>query len=217
MKSKFQILCFLVFSTAFFISCSDDDSNDDGGDINSGESLPVESFSNLHAPQQGGRGTPISGAFTKFSFATGAVTESETDWDIAFRATTIAVNGGVQTGTDDEPDRTGNAAITLVRSAFDDVTEAPETSEFTQDSANGFAITPVSDQGWYNYNRDENLVTPLVGRILVIRTHDGKYAKMEILSYYKDAPTEPDSSTDEERYYTFKYVYQADGSLSFVD
>ena len=213
MKSKFQILCFLIFSTVLFISCSDDDSNDD----DSGEPIAVETFSNLHAPQQGGRGTPISGAFTKFSFTTGDITESETEWDIAFRGTTIAINGGVQTGTNDEPDRTGNGAVTIVRETFENVTETPDASLFLQDSATGFAITPVSDQGWYNYNRDENLVTPLAGRVLVIRTHDGKYAKVEILSYYKDAPSRPDASTDEERYYTFNYVYQADGSLSFVN
>ncbi|WP_340066083.1 HmuY family protein [Ascidiimonas aurantiaca] len=213
MRSRFQLLCFLVFSTVFFVSCSDDDSND--GD--SGEPIAVETFSNLHAPQQGGRGTPISGAFTKFSFATGDITQSETDWDIAFRGTRIAVNGGVETGTDDEPTRTGNAAIALVRSTFEGVTEAPEASLFLQDSANGFALTPLSDQGWYNYDGSQNLVTPLAGRVLVIRTHDGKYAKMEILSYYKDAPSQPDPSTDEERYYTFRYVYQADGSLSFVN
>jgi len=42
---------------------------------------------------------------------------------------------------------------------------------------------------------------------LVIRTHDDKYAKVEILSYYKDAPAEPDGFVDESRFYTFNYVY----------
>jgi hypothetical protein len=42
---------------------------------------------------------------------------------------------------------------------------------------------------------------------LVFRTHDGKVAKVEILSYYRDAPAQPNAFTDEARFYTFRYVY----------
>ena len=52
-----------------------------------------------------------------------------------------------------------------------------------------------------------NIVSPLPGKILVFRTHDGKYAKVEILSYYQDNPTSPDGFADPARYYTFNYVY----------
>ena len=83
-----------------FNSCSDDDSV---------PLLEVESetISNLHAPQSGGQGQPVSGVFTKFNFATGQTTTSDTDWDIAFRGTSIIVNGGNTLGTTDEPNRTG--------------------------------------------------------------------------------------------------------------
>jgi len=50
--------------------------------------------------------------------------------------------------------------------------------------------------------------------VLVIRTHDGKYAKLEILSYYENA--EPNATFDNYRYYTFDYVYQPnEGETSF--
>ena len=39
---------------------------------------------------------------------------------------------------------------------------------------------------------------------------------MEILSYYKDAPENPDAYTDETPYYTFNFVYQPnEGVTSF--
>ena len=48
--------------------------------------------------------------------------------------------------------------------------------------------------------------------VLVIRTADGTYAKVRILSYYKGAPETPDVATDEARYYTFEFRHQPDGS-----
>ena len=73
---------------------------DDGPDLQDIQSVTVE---DLHAPQEGGQGQPISGQFTKFDFETGSETNSETDWDIAFRGTSIIVNGGISLGTNDEP------------------------------------------------------------------------------------------------------------------
>lgn len=162
---------------------------------------------NLYAPQTGGQGQgEIGGEFTKFSFATGDITESETEWDIAFRGTTIAVNGGIQTGTNQEPPRDGNAAAVIVDGIFNEVNSA-EGLTFVQDADAAFAIPTGSDNGWYNYNFMTNLVTPIPGKILIFRTYDGRFAKVEILSYYENAPTNPDGFTDPARYYTFNYVY----------
>lgn len=168
--------------------------------------LVAQTVSNLEAPQTGGQGEPIGGVFTKFSFETGTVTDSETAWDIAFRGTTIAVNGGAATGTADEPVRNGDAAASIENGTFSEVSSADGLS-FIQDADGAFAIPAGSDQGWYNYNPATFTVTPIPGKILVFRTHDGKYAKVEILSYYRDAPAQPDAFTDESRVYTFRYVY----------
>ncbi|MFT6934232.1 MAG: hypothetical protein ACJAUQ_000617 [Maribacter sp.] len=161
---------------------------------------------NISAPQTGGQGQPIGGPFVKFSFETGAVTDSATEWDIAFRGTTIAVNGGVLTGTSEEPERNGNAAAGIVDGIFTEVLSA-EGISFAQDADAAFAIPTGSDNGWYNYNFMTNLVTPIPGKILVFRTHDDKVAKVEILSYYEDAPVNPDGFADSSRFYTFNYVY----------
>ena len=200
MKTIFRSVTITCILLAFAACSSDDDNNPD--------LVAVESStaSNIPAPQTGGQGEPVGGPFTKFSFATGAVTTSDTEWDIAFRGTTIAVNGGTETGTDEEPERNGDAGVSIANGTFADITSADGLT-FSQDASGAFAIASGSDNGWYNYNPDTFTITPIPGKILVFRTHDGKYAKVEILSYYKDAPTEIDAMADEARFYTFNYVY----------
>lgn len=167
--------------------------------------LPISGkMENLHAPQIGGP-SDASGLFTKFDFATGQTTTSETDWDIAFRGTTIIVNGGVSSGTTDEPVRNGEAGVYIATGTLEDVTTV-DTSLFVQDSATGFAITTGSGNGWYNYaGFPTHLITPIPGRILVFKTRNGLYAKVEVLSYYKDLDS---SNSNNRRHYTFNYVYQ---------
>lgn len=198
MKMTPKLLTLLFIATAF-ISCSDDDNEPVL------EAVESKTVSNIAAPQTGGQGQPVGGPFAKFSFATGAVTTSDTEWDIAFRGTTIAINGGEVTGTDDEPARNGNAGASIASGTFASVTETSGLT-FIQDADGAYAIAIGSDNGWYNYNPQVNQIAPIPGKVLVFRTHDDKYAKVEILSYYKDAPAQPDADS-ESRFYTFNYVY----------
>ena len=170
----------------------------------------------LHAPQEGGQGQPISGLFAKFDFESGLLTESDSEWDVAFRGTSIIVNGGTSLGSADEPERTGDAGVYIFDGTMAEMT-AVETSLIIQDSADGYAITSGSGNGWYTYaGAPTYLISPTPGKILVFRTRDGKYAKMEILSYYLGAPENPDAFSDPSRYYTFNYVYQPnEGVLEF--
>ena len=199
MKSTFKFLTlFLLVVT--FTACDNDD------DEPRLEAVESKTATNVPAPQTGGQGQPVGGAFTKFSFETGAVTTSETDWDIAFRGTDIAVNGGAVTGTNDEPERNGNAGISVETGTFASIVDAANIT-FAQDADGAYAVPAGSDNGWYNYaGPPTHVISPVPGRVLVIRTHDGKYAKVEILSYYKDAPTAPDAES-ESRFYTFNYLY----------
>ena len=192
----------------FILSCSDDD---DAAPLAEVESTTV---SNLFAPQEGGQGQPTSGEFTKFDFETGQVTTSDTEWDIAFRGTTIAVNGGTETGTIDEPMRTSDAGILILDGIFSEITEVPETATFAQDNQDGFAIPTGSGNGWYNYDFATNILSPIPGKIFVVKTTDDKYAKIEFLSYYEDAPTDIDPFVDEARYYTFRYSYNPNDGLT---
>jgi hypothetical protein len=139
-----------------------------------------------------------AGVFTKFNFEKGTIVTDDT-WDIAFRGTTIIVNGGVKVGLSDEPTRTGMGAISMQTGALKEILSAPNNSEFKQDQLNVLAL-PKST--WYSYNRQNHQISPVAGKVLVIKTRNEHYVKMEILSYYKDQDTSKDS-----RYYSFNYVY----------
>ena len=199
----------LVTLTLILASCNKDDDN------NSTQlELEFKTISNLYAPQSGGQGEPVSGPFTKFDFASGQTTTSETDWDIAFRGTSIIVNGGTSLETVDEPDRTGEASVYITNGTLESITTV-ETSLLSQDLATGYAIPSGSGNGWYTYaGPPTHLIIPIPGKILVFKTRDNHYAKVEILSYYKDAPTNPDALEDETPYYTFNYFYQPNAGVT---
>ncbi len=157
-------------------------------------------------------GQPLgtTGRFTLYNLRdnkTVANTDSATNkWDVGFRGTTIIVNGGAI--------RSGQGGAYVHTGTFEEFTTVPTSATFGQDqSATSLAIVAASGRGWYNYNAPANLITPIPGRVLVIRTGDGKFAKMEILSYYENAPTTVDPNRDRQRFYTFRYVYQPDGSM----
>lgn len=194
---KLLILSIMLIS---FSNCEDD-----GPNLQDIQSVSIE---DLYAPQEGGQGQPISGTFARFDFETGLQTESETEWDVAFRGTSIIVNGGTSLGTTDEPERTGDAGVYIFDGTMAEMV-AVETSLIIQDSSSGYAIQSGSGNGWYTYAGPPTyLINPTPGKILVFRTRDGKYAKMEILSYYLGAPENPDAFSDPSRYFTFNYVYQ---------
>lgn len=163
-------------------------------------------------------GTPPtgSGKFTFFNLSTGQIvprTDSATNkWDIAFRGTTILTNNGTS--------GPGNGGGFVFQGLFDDLKTIPSDSTFYTDNAPVYAIKTGSNKGWYNYDGANNLINPIPGRVLVIKTATGKYAKVEISNYYKGGATPAASATDEiklteQRYYTFRYTYQPNGTTTF--
>ena len=142
-----------------------------------------------------------------FSFATGDTVpiadSATTKWDIGFKTTTIIFNGGTS--------GPGNAGVIIKDALFSEVKVADE-SGYVQDNASAKAIPTGSDNGWYNYSGDPtHLITPLAGKVFVVKTATGNYAKFQVISYYKDAPATP-VYTEGSKYYTIRYVYQPDGS-----
>jgi hypothetical protein len=213
---KKQVLLTLgLIGVLTFTACSKEDSNPP--EDNQNDSILV---SNLHAPQDTDytQNPPVaSGPFVKFDFSTGAITTSETDWDIAFRGTSILVNGGSSSGIVDAPERNGNAGAYIVDGIFDEISSI-NTSAFAQDGPDGLAIPTGSGNGWYTYDGSQLTIRPIPGKVIVLRTADDKYAKVEILSYYKDAPEviTDQIALNDLRYYTFNYVYQDDaGAVGF--
>jgi hypothetical protein len=136
------------------------------------------------------------GRWRYFSFRLGSVIDNAgpTDWDLAFRRYQIIANGG--------PRFAGRGGVLdLGRVAFTDVTSVPETGyQVTEGDAEprNPAIT-----GWYSYSYFSHLLTPKA-RVWAVRLADGRYAKVEFVSYYC-LNLQPGCLT-------FRYVYQGDGS-----
>lgn len=157
-----------------------------------------------------------SGRFTFFSLVNKSLVPStdsaSTKWDLAFRGTTLMINGGTS--------GPGSGGAYVFTGAFESLSVLPADSVFRVDNVPVLAITTGSGKGWYTYDGMNNLITPVPGRILVIRTAQGKYAKVEILNYYRKGQTPASSDPDDiklknQRYYLFRYSYQGNGTTAF--
>lgn len=153
-------------------------------------------------------GRPVgAGVITYFSLRTNTVVpdSASTDWDIALQGTTIFVNGGTS--------GPGQGAAQIIEGTLEELVAAPGTG-YVADAESGMAIPGGSGNGWYNYNPANNVIAPIPGRVIALRTADGRYAKLRILSYYRGSPAQV-TAESESRFYTFEHVFQPDGTLLF--
>lgn len=162
-------------------------------------------------PQSAGTITYYSLVDNKVVSSTDAAT---TKWDIAFSSTKILINGGTS--------GPGLGGAFVFKGLFDDLKTIPTDSSFATDNATAasYAIPLGSGKAWYSYDGLTTLVSPIAGRVLVIKTASGKFAKIEILNYYKGGVTLPANASVsdklfKQRYYTFRYAYQPNGSKVF--
>ena len=162
-------------------------------------------------PQSAGTTTYYSLVDNKVIASTDA---ASTKWDIAFSSTKILVNSGTS--------GPGLGGAFVYVGLFDALKTIPADSNFATDNANAasFAIPLGSGKAWYTYDGLTTLISPIAGRVLVIRTATGKFAKIEILNYYKGGVTLPATASTidkltKQRYYSFRYAYQPSGSKTF--
>ncbi len=158
-----------------------------------------------------------TGKFTLYSFENNTIVanadSATTKWDMGFRGTTIIINSGTS--------GQGAASAFVYVGSFSSLNQVPVDSVFKIDnSPMSYAITSGSGKGWYNYDGVTKLISAIPGRVLVVRTATGKYAKVEILNYYKGGVTPDVTASDmdkliKQRFYTFRYIYQPDGSKGF--
>jgi hypothetical protein len=157
-----------------------------------------------------------AGKYTFYSLEKNAIVpntdSASTKWDVAFLATKILINGGTS--------GTGLGGAFVYTGLYDSLKTISADSVFKTDNAPVYAITTGSGKGWYTYDPINNIITPLAGRVLVIRTASGKYAKIEITCYYKGGTTLATTASDadkasKQRYYTFRYSYQSNGTKTF--
>lgn len=220
---KNRIILVAVAASAIFTACTKDKTETpaDPGAFNVAVSGKIVTVSNLPADTIIGlapTGQPIgAGKYAFFSLETNTwVSNSDsatTKWDLAFAGTIIRVNNATS--------GPGNGGAFVYNGVFDAVTAVPADSTFKIDNhPTAYAITRGSGKAWYNYDGPTNLLTPIPGRVLIIRTATGKYAKVEILNYYKGGITPSASAPDdvkinEQRYYKFRYTFQNNGTTTF--
>jgi hypothetical protein len=200
----------LLFSIVFIVaSCSQDDNE-------ATPVLPLEAVTVIDLPANpsqniDGSARVASNQFTLFNLKDNAIVPNadsiSTKWDIGFRGTTIIVNGGIS--------GPGQTSALVVNGIFEELKQAPAEGYVTD--AQGALALPGS--AWYTYTAaatagPQHAIIPIPGKILVVKTSSGNYAKIEMLSYYAG---NPDTSTPSfanlatrpaAKYYTFRYSYQ---------
>ncbi len=162
-----------------------------------------------------------------FSFKDGLVGEGSADpaegddaawkekdnWDIAFHYSNVRTNGGTSGN--------GQAGVFEMESnVMAEVTTAPETDYVVDTEIRIFLNMPPTNPAqdikdvpgntvldlWADFDHD-TMVWSINDHIFVVRTADGKYAKIQFTNYLDEE--------DHGGLMKFNYVYQTDGSMNF--
>ena len=212
---KSIFFAFVLMSSLLFVACEKEDNptaNNSTLTSNIVKDLVADTIVGLS------NGQPVGvGKYTFYSLENNTVvpsTDSNSNkWDIAFRGTSILTNAGTS--------GPGAGGAFVYTGTYDELKTVSPDSVFKKDSApSSYAIPSGSNRGWYVYDPVNNLITPIPGRVLVIKTAKGNYAKVEIINYYKGGTTPAPSASDEiklktQRFYTFRFAHQANGTASF--
>lgn len=133
--------------------------------------------------------------WTRFDLARGTISEAGERWDLAVKRYRLVVNGG--------EGFVGTAGVRRMEAPFEKVVIAPAGGyEASRVTGGGDTVNTALD-GWYAYSLFSHLLEP-EPVTFVVRTHDGRYAKLAVLGYYCPGP-EPGCLTIE-------YAYQGDGT-----
>ena len=125
-----------------------------------------------------------------FAFASGLLSPADTSgWDLAVRRFHVIAAGDV-------------ARLDTV--TFDDLRAAPAAG-YVSTAFGRDTINPAIGR-WYRYSMVSHLLEPKP-RTYVVRTRDGRYAKLEFLGYYCPGPSAG--------CVTFVYAYQGAGGPAF--
>jgi HmuY protein len=142
--------------------------------------------------------------WTYFDFSRGEQVKihdpSSLEWDLAFRRGKIITNGGAT-------NKFGKAGLIDLGEVSFDAVESVPLKDFIQDKATRTQTENPLLVQWYKYNYITHKLTARKN-IYVMRTSDGKYAKVQFLSFYC-ADKQPGCIQ-------MKYVYQTAGTKSFL-
>ena len=211
---KNQILMAMAIVASSFYACTDNtnsmiDTSNNGtykvytlNDVTVVQNLIADTIIGMSS-----QGQPVgTGHFTFFSLKNRAIVpladSATNNWDVAFRGTTILTNAGTS--------GPGMGGAYVHVGIFADVSSFNADSTIRTDAAPVYAIKTCSNKGWYVYDGPNNLITPIPGRVLMIKGADGLLYKIEINNYYKGGLTPLATATDaiklsSQRHYNFRY------------
>lgn len=137
--------------------------------------------------------------WARFDFSRRSVVVEDSaslEWDLAFHRFRVRANGGATNPS------AHAAAADLGPLSFDSVQVAPESGYVEDARVSASETRNPAFERWYDYSWLTHRLLPKP-RVYAVRTADGKYAKLEILSYYCADGTAG--------CVTFRYVYAGGG------
>jgi len=210
--NKLKMLITAVIATAVMVSCTKEEIKPD---LEDGKSMVIKDLPG-DIGNTVGSGTPFTPFY--FSFKTGAkIAESKkvsTEWDIAFAKeynSYVSINNGTNTESFGFGG-TGKGAMVVVNQSYDQIKEAPADAEFANNGITAAGWDSGAGNGWYFYELKTHIAVPVINRTYVLRTADGKYAKLQLISMYQGAPATVTDLNWPAPYFTFRYYVQQDGS-----
>jgi hypothetical protein len=132
---------------------------------------------------------PVRWAFVDFDRQSVVLPPDTAGWDLAVRRFHVIAS---------------DAIADLGEVAFDSVHQAPE-SGYVANTTRGDTLNPAI-QKWYAYSMLTHLLEPN-GHVYAVRTREGRYAKLQILSYYCEGL--------KAGCLTFRYAYRGDGGRRY--
>jgi len=118
--------------------------------------------------------------WTLFDLETRSITTDPTTWDIAVRRHRLIVNGGEGFAA--------KAGVQAIGSEFSALGDRPtESFQSSRVTGGGDTVNAVLDD-WYDYSFFSHLLEPAPDVAFAVRTAEGNFARLRVLSYYCPGP-----------------------------
>ena len=225
MYKRARMQCLLAIML-LSIACKKDDNNVAKPNYEDGVSTVIydlagDTEASVANGVEGKEQRPFKSFYFKLSTKTQSWDSSNTfkksnNWDLAFTDIYNALVY-VNNGTTEGPGYggPGKGLIIAVDSPYSKVTTAPNEATMTTNNlrfAGWDGYPQPANTGWYFYSLNTHLAIPIKNRTFIIRTAEGKYAKLELINVYQGNPPTVTDLYWPAPYFTFRYYVQEDGS-----
>jgi hypothetical protein len=207
----------LILTLLLFVSCKKDDNNTVKTNYEDGVSTVIydlagDTDASVADGVEGKERRPFKSFYFKLntklqSWDSSEANRKSNNWDLAFTEVynaLIYVNNGSTTGGE------GKGTIVAIDSPYSAVTTAPEAGNLSFVGWDGYP--QAYNTGWYFYSLSTHLAIPIRNRTFVLRTAEGKFAKLELINVYQGNPPTVTDLYWPAPYFTFRYYVQEDGS-----